>query len=76
MHRKYPWPCSRLERDLMHELHCESKLTGEPITALVAEAVTSYLNHRFACHAPIQAPSAPAPTASPLSTTAAADAAA
>jgi hypothetical protein len=31
----------------MHELHCESKASGLPITAIVAEAVSAYLNARL-----------------------------
>jgi hypothetical protein len=31
----------------MHELHCESKKNGVPITALIAEAVGTYLNAKL-----------------------------
>ena len=31
----------------MHELHCESKKNGIPITAIVAEAVSIYLNAKL-----------------------------
>ncbi len=47
MPRKYAWPCSKIDRDLMHELHCESKKNGVPITAIIAAAVGGYLNHRL-----------------------------
>ena len=47
MPRRYPWPCSKIDRDLMHELHCESKKNGIPITAIVAEAVSIYLNAKL-----------------------------
>lgn len=45
--RKYRWPATRLDKDQMHELHCESKASGLPITAIVAEAVSAYLNARL-----------------------------
>lgn len=63
MPRKYPWPCSKIDRDLMHELHCESKKNGVPITALIAEAVGTFLNAKLdektaaASAPPAQAPS-------------------
>ena len=48
MPRKYPWPCSKIDRDLMHELHCESKkIGGVPITVIIAEAVSIYLNAKL-----------------------------
>lgn len=47
MPRTYPWPCTRLDRDLMHELHLESKEAGVPITAIVAAAVGTYLNAKL-----------------------------
>jgi hypothetical protein len=47
MPRSYPWPCSKIDRDLMHELHCESKKNGVPITAIIAEAVGTYLNAKL-----------------------------
>jgi len=47
MPRTYPWPCSKIDRDLMHELHCESKKNGVPITALIEEAVGTFLNAKL-----------------------------
>lgn len=47
MNRKYRWPATRLDKDQMHELHCESKASGQPITAIIAEAVGAYLNDRL-----------------------------
>lgn len=45
--RKLPWPMSRIGRDLLHELWLEAKKTGRPITAIVADAVTTHLNQRL-----------------------------
>lgn len=47
MRKKYPWPCSKLDRDLMHELHVESVFSAVPISAIVAEAVSAYLNAKL-----------------------------
>ena len=47
MPRKYPWPATKIDRDLIHELHLESVKSGRPITALIAEAVESYLNPKL-----------------------------
>ncbi len=43
--RKLPWPCSRIERDVLHELWSEAQRTGRPITAIVKDAVDQHLNH-------------------------------
>lgn len=45
--RTLPWPCTRIERDVLHELWQEGQRTGTPITVIVAEAVTAYLNQRL-----------------------------
>lgn len=45
--RKLPWPMSRIDRDLLHELWIESQRTGRHITEIVAEAVTTHLNQQF-----------------------------
>lgn len=47
MPRKLPWPMTRIERDVLHELWCEAKRTGRPITAVVEAAVNEHLNRRF-----------------------------
>ena len=47
MPKKYSWPCSLVDRDLMHELHLESKAAGVPITAIIAAAVGTYLNAKL-----------------------------
>ncbi len=47
MPRKLPWPMTRIDRDVLHELWCEAKRTGQPITAVVQTAVDSYLNARL-----------------------------
>ncbi len=64
MPRKYRWPATRLDKDQMHELHCESVLRAVPITSIIAEAVGVYLNDRLdrrlaeAAHQQPQVPSA------------------
>ena len=45
--RKLPWPSSKIERDLLHELWLERQETGKPITVIVAEAVATHLNRRM-----------------------------
>ena len=45
--RKLPWPMSRIDRDLLHELWLEGQRTGRHITEIVAEAVTTHLNQQF-----------------------------
>lgn len=47
MPRKYPWPCSKIGRDLMHELHVESKNVGVPISEIIANAVAAHLNAKL-----------------------------
>jgi len=38
---------SRIERDCLHELWCEAKRTGKPITAVVEAAVVETLNRKL-----------------------------
>lgn len=45
--RKLPWPMSRIDRDVLHELWQEGQRTGQPITAIVADAVVAHLNQRL-----------------------------
>ena len=45
--RTLPWPASKIERDLLHELWLEAKASGKPITAIVKEAVDAHLNARL-----------------------------
>lgn len=63
MPRKLPWPMTRIDRDVLHELWLEAKRSGKPITAVVQEAVNDYLNAKLS--PPI------APAAAPSSTQAA-----
>ena len=42
--RKLPWPMSRIERDVLHSLWMEAKITGQPITEIVATAVNNHVN--------------------------------
>lgn len=64
LRRRYPWPASQIDRDVMHELHLLSEQTGQSITALIAtavhEAMTRRLEHPSSASAP-SAPSAPVP---------------
>lgn len=46
-HRRYPWPASQIDRDIMHELHLASRETGHPITTLIAEAVHTAMTQRL-----------------------------
>ncbi len=45
--RKLPWPMSRIDRDCLHELWLEGQRTGQPITAIVADAVVAHQNQRL-----------------------------
>ncbi len=44
---KYSWPASKIDRDLIHELHVASRETGRPITVLIADAVGTAMNQRL-----------------------------
>jgi hypothetical protein len=46
--RAYPWPASKLDPALMHNLHLVAVETGTPITRAVREAVVAYLVQRGA----------------------------
>lgn len=52
MPRKLPWPASKIDRDVLHELWCEAKKTGQPITIIVQQAVNDYLNAKLQKSAP------------------------
>jgi len=52
--RRYPWPASQIDRDVMHELHLASRQTGQPITAIIRDAVHQAMTDRME-----QAPPAP-----------------
>ena len=45
--RKLPWPMSKIDRDLLHELWLEGQRTNRHITEIVAEAVITHLNRQF-----------------------------
>lgn len=64
MTRKLPWPCSKIEHDVLHELWCEAKRTGQPITAIVQEAVNAHLNRRLEARFTQPAPAAVSPSSS------------
>lgn len=57
--RKLPWPMSRIDRDLLHELWQEGQRTGQPITAIVADAVVTHLNQRLEASVRAGEPSSP-----------------
>ena len=45
--RNYPWPASKIDRDIMHELHLASRESGQPITKIIAAAVHGAMNARL-----------------------------
>ena len=45
--RRYPWPASQNDRDVMHELHLASRQSGQPITAIIRDAVHQAMNARM-----------------------------
>lgn len=45
--RPLPWPASRLDRDIMHELYLEAKASGQPMTAVIAAALAEHCNRRL-----------------------------
>lgn len=45
--RPLPWPASRLDRDIMHELYLEAKATSQPMTAVIAAALAEHCNRRL-----------------------------
>lgn len=61
--RKLPWPMSRIDRDVLHELWQEGQASHKPITQIVADAVVAHLNQRFLEAAPAPSPHAAATTA-------------
>ena len=50
--RTLRWPMSRIERDMFHELRCESKRTGKSMTAIVQTAVNAHLNRQLEARCP------------------------
>ncbi len=51
--RRYAWPESRIDRDVMHELHRVSRDTGLPISRLIGDAVHAATNSRLEQTRPI-----------------------
>jgi hypothetical protein len=49
---RYPWPASRLDRDLMARLHAVRERTQprRPITLLIAEAVREKVQNQLTIH--------------------------
>ena len=45
--RRYPWPASQIDRDVMHELHLASRQSGRPISRLIGDAVHAAMNTRL-----------------------------
>ncbi len=64
--RKLPWPMSRIDRDVLHELWQEGQRTGKPITEIVSDAVVHHLNQRFLTSARVAETSTPFTQESPL----------
>ena len=64
--RKLPWPMSRIDRDVLHELWQEGQRTGKPITEIVADAVVHHLNQRLEASARAGEACTPYLTESPL----------
>jgi len=42
--KRLPWPCGRVERDVLHSLWLRSRLTGKSISSIVHEAICEHLN--------------------------------
>jgi hypothetical protein len=53
---------TRIDRDVLHELWCEAKRTGQPITAVVQAAVNEHLNRRLDASFAQPAPAAASPS--------------
>ena len=51
--RRYAWPASQIDRDVMHELHRVSRDTGRPISRLIGDAVHAAMNARLEQARPI-----------------------
>ncbi len=47
MTRKLPWPANTIEPDVRHELRCEAKRCGVPMTAVLKAAIDEYFNRRL-----------------------------
>lgn len=47
---RLPWPASRIDRDVLHELWLMSQEQGKPITLIIADAVHRHLNQQFDDH--------------------------
>ncbi len=62
--RKLPWPMSRIDRDVLHELWLEGQKNSKPITEIVSEAVVAHLNQRLESR--FASPSTPFTQESPL----------
>jgi hypothetical protein len=45
--RRYAWPASRIDRDVMFELHRASRESGLPISQLIGDAVHAAMNSRL-----------------------------
>ena len=47
MHKRYPWPLAKLDRDIAAELFSEAKHSGRSVSAIVAEAVAEHFNAKL-----------------------------
>lgn len=56
-HRRFPWPASLIERDVMHSLWLEAQATDQHITEIIKAAVDAHVEARN------QMPDRPVPVA-------------
>ena len=45
--RRYPWPASQIDRDIMHELHLVSRESGRPISIVLRDLVHAGMTARL-----------------------------
>lgn len=45
--RRFPWPASRIERDVMHSLWLEAQATDRKITEIIKDAVNAHVEARL-----------------------------
>lgn len=47
MPKRYPWPLTKLDRDIAAELFAEAKHSGRSLSSIVAEAVAEHFNAKL-----------------------------
>jgi len=45
--KRLPWPCGRIDRDVLHSLWLRSQLTGKSISEIVNAAVCDHINRNM-----------------------------